>query len=273
MRVPREIDELMWVVAEERDPCVVNQFLERYPEFEDELAQRVKMVSGLKGSRPNTEATQFVPREQVRHFGPSRLAVAGIAALLLLSVTFASYATVQYVNSKRSPRPLIEAPQIVFTAPKFEAPQSTGGTGLDALEGQVPNFTDVPPVRQEQLPPDPYLNPVTIESEDMALSEAVTKIAALAGLRATIAPGFDEKRIKLRFINQPALDVINLMGARFGFKALKEGTVDLLIIPVAPTEAGAAEPVPGSLGTAPTKTNVGGPTISETQGTTGTGGN
>ncbi len=250
MRVPREIDELMWVVAETGDPETCEQFLERYPEFAAELDQRVKMVSNLRGSRPKKSPSLFVPRENVRHFGPSRLAVAGVAMLVLASVTFATFATVQFVNSKRSQPPLIEKqPEIIFNPPNFPVPEATTGTLPDGTGLNEPLATNQPPIT-EQTTFDPYLGLITIESEDIQLSEAIKKIASSAGLDATIAPGFVDKRIKISFINQPAIDVLTKLGSYFSFTPVKEGTVDLLIIPGKQNAANVGTQAPGTVGTA-----------------------
>jgi len=258
MRVPREIDELMWVVAETGDPETNEQFLERYPEFAGELDQRVKMVSNLRGSRPRKSPSQFVPRENVRHFGPSRLAVAGVAVLVLGSVTFATFATVQFVNSKRSQPPLVETPQeIIFNPPSFPVPGKTLDPEVDDT-AVMPLASGTPPV-QDNVPFDPYKGLITIESEDIQLSAAIKQIASSAGLDATIAPGFEDKRIKISFINQPAIEVLNKLGSYFGFTPVKEGVVDLLIIPAKQNGVNAVVEAPGTVGTA-----VG-------PGTTGTG--
>lgn len=252
MRVPREIDELMWAVAEQRNPETNEQFLERYPEFSAELERRVQMVSTLRGSRPRKEPELFVPRESVRSFGPSRLAVAGVAALVLASVTFATFATLKYVNSKRSTGPIVESqPEIIFNPPDFPAPFSTtSGTGFEPREENVPQVTGEQPIRETEKF-DPYKGLVTIESEEITLSAAIQEIAGKAGLRAIIAPGFEEKRIKIRFINQPAIDVIERLGASFGFTTFKQNKVELLIIPASGTGTSPGPMTPGSFGISP----------------------
>ncbi len=250
MKVPRELDELMWAVAEQRNPETNEQFLERYPEFAGELDQRVKMVSDLRGSRPKCAPSQFVPRETVRQFGPSRLAIAGVAVLVLASVTFATFATVQFVNAKRSPRVLAEKlPEVIFTPPTFPVPGPTEGTGLEGMTPKEPLGTSPQP-EQPIVQFDPYMGLVTIESEDIQLSAAIEQIATRAGLRAQIAPGFEEKRIKISFVNRPAIDVLKILGDHFGFVAVKDGTVDLLIIPQKKDAMQEAPVGPGSVGTA-----------------------
>ena len=70
MKLPREIDELMWDVAERDDNETLDQFVERYPEFRSELAKRLQMVRGLRGSRPTRPMPAFVPKQTVRNRAP-----------------------------------------------------------------------------------------------------------------------------------------------------------------------------------------------------------
>ena len=102
MKIPREMDELMWSVAEADDPQATAEFGERYPDLRVEMTKRVKMVRGLKGSRPRSRAERFVPVQTVRRFGPTKLAVAGVTALVLVSVGFASYAVFQITRKQDS---------------------------------------------------------------------------------------------------------------------------------------------------------------------------
>ncbi|HXH61619.1 MAG TPA: hypothetical protein VNI20_09705, partial [Fimbriimonadaceae bacterium] len=119
MKVPREIDELMWEVADDNgNEVLLEQFRSRYPEFECELDKRIQMVVDLKGSRPSKMPEQFRPSNEVRNFGPSRLAVVGVTTLVLCSLTFAAYALVQYQNARHIEEPLIP-PSVIFTPPSY----------------------------------------------------------------------------------------------------------------------------------------------------------
>jgi hypothetical protein len=250
MRVPREIDELMWAVAEQRNPETNEQFLERYPEFADELDQRVQMVHSLRGSRPSPSVERFVPREHVRNFGPSRLAVAGVAMLVLGSVTFAAYATMQYVNSKRSTPSVVEhTPEIIFNPPTIQTPGSTttGGGALTTETEQTAQQGSVPPIREQETF-NAFMGKVTIDSENISMEEAIQQIADSAGLRVVIAPGFEDKRIRIRFVNQPAIEILKRMGTAFGFTPLEQGKVEVLIIPTAAGKPAEGQAVPGSVG-------------------------
>jgi len=227
MRAPREIEELMWEVAEGGDQRTIDQFYSRYPEFADELEKRMQMVKTLRGSRPRKDVPSFVPRQSVRTLGPSRLAVAAVSLLVLASVTYATFAAMQFVNSQKTVR-VEQPPEIVFNPPKFvqEDPRVDTSSVVEEYSAfQGPAVDERPEV------PDIFMGKVTLQAEDISLSEAIVSIATQAGIEASIAPGFVDKRIRISCVEQPALSVLQELGQRFGFTAFKQGTIQLLIVP------------------------------------------
>lgn len=243
MKVPREIDELMWEVADNRSEALVEQFGSRYPEFVGELEKRIQMVADLKGSRPTRSLPAFEPRSEIRNLGPSRLAVASIAALVLCSVTFAAYALVQFNQSRHIDEPMTR-PELIFTPPDFvEEPSAPEGS----VEPVEPNLgTADPPVRPIETH-DPYLTAVSIESEEISLQAAIVQIAEQAGLHANVLPGFEDLKIRISYKDQPALGIIQALGKQFGFTAVRDATVDILIVP---TRTGAPLTDPNTRGDA-----------------------
>lgn len=241
MRAPREIEELMWEVAEGGDQRTIDQFYVRYPEFADELEKRMQMVKTLRGSRPRKDVPSFVPRQSVRTLGPSRLAVAAVSLLVLASVTYATYAAMKFVNSQKVVR--VEQPtEIVFNPPIFvqeDPPPDTSSVVEEYSAFQGPADDERPPI------PDIFMGRVTLQAEDISLSEAIVSIATQAGIEASIAPGFEDKRIRISCVGQPALAVLQELGQRFGFTAFKQGTIQLLIVPARPGDEVDAAGVPG----------------------------
>jgi hypothetical protein len=243
MRAPREIDELMWDVAEKGDDATCDQFNSRYPEFVDELAKRRQMIGTLRGSRPRSDVPRFVPREQVRHFGPSRLAVAGIAVLVLASVTLATFATMQIVNSKKSDHGVVEKPvEIVFNPPDFGAPLAPSD---DQADKTPLSAEDVQPLQTNVPAQDIYLGKITIKSDDISLEKAINDMAAQAGLEAVIAPGFEDKRIRISFVDQPLMGVLHQLGVYFGFTPFRQGSAEILIVPAVAKDTKGVADVPG----------------------------
>lgn len=250
MKAPREIEALMWDVAESGNETAIAQFNARYPEFADELEKRRQMVGNLRGSRPRREVERFVPRQQVRNFGPSRAMVAGVAAVVLFSVTLATYATMQIVNSKRSSAPPVDRPtEIIFNPPTIEAPLSAQGADKDT---QPLSADDVQPLTDPSAPAqDVFMGLVTLESEDISLEAAIKAMGDQVGIEVVVAPGFEDKRIRLSFVRQPLIGVLHELGDFFGFSALKDGPAKVLVIPAVPKGGANSVGVPGGASTKP----------------------
>ncbi|MCH7905105.1 MAG: hypothetical protein IH944_11165 [Armatimonadetes bacterium] len=226
MKIPREMDELMWSVAEADDPEATAEFGERYPDLRIEMTKRLKMVRGLKGSRPRSRAERFVPVQTVRHFGPTKLAVAGVTALVLFSVAFASYAVFQITRKPDS-----------NAAPVEQTPPFEPSTGLGTPDDAV-GLLDVSPGRNQSADPagpepvnDLFLNLVTISEPRMLLTDALRAVAVQAGVTITIAPGFQDLYIRIEYIDAPAKQVLADMGRVFGFTAMQQNARSALIIP------------------------------------------
>ena len=255
MRLPREIDELMWAVAEDGRESTFDQFHSRYPEYSAELEKRRQMVGNLKGSRPHAEEARFVPRQQVRSFGPSRLAVAGIAVLVLASVTLATYATMQIVNGKREAPAPVDSADIIFNPPDF----GNEPMPIQPDQAEKPLLeSDVQPLRETPEMEDVFMGLVTVESADTSLEQAIRDMATQAGLDVTIAPGFPEKRIRISYIKKPFFTALQELGGHFGFTAFKQGSTQLLIVPAVDGRLPNASGVPGELDPEGTETTGGG---------------
>jgi len=229
MKLPREIDELMWDVAERDDSDTLDQFVERYPEFRSELAKRLQMVRGLRGSRPVKSMPAFEPKQTVRNFGPSRLTVTAVVGFVMVSVVFATFATMQYLDTK-SPPPVIEpTPEApIVTNPPVTA--SDGG-GLEARP--FPKFDTSQEFATQYISAGGtvYDSLVTIESEDIGLEAAIREIVEKAGLDVTIGPGLAEKRIRLKYVEQPAISILHDLGRAFGFTPFRQGDAEVLVVP------------------------------------------
>lgn len=229
MNVPREIDELMWEIAESHDETIEKQFVARYPMYVAELDMRRKLIGDLKGSRPTREPAIFVPSAEVRNFGASRLTVAFMAAILVASFGFASYATVRFLTSRNPEAPIVpptktyEAPPAQFSQTPIEAePQFLPKSNSEEVVGGEP-------LSAQQT--DPYLRKVTLRSEKTTLVDVINEIGAQAGLTITVAPGFVDRTIFIIYEDQPAIGVLNDLGRKYGFTPFEQGNQEILVIP------------------------------------------
>lgn len=232
MKIPREIDELMWEVSELDDLETIDQFGARYPEFRNELVKRIQMVRSLRGSRPKSATPQFVERQNVRNLGPSRLAIAMVSVIVIASMTFATYATVQYVRSTEEPTTASTGTEYVLNAPTF-----TDGEDRDLTPDQIEqNLSNLPPDSVLPLQEfDAFQFAVTVESVNTTLVEVINEIARVTGTEIVFAPGFEDAPIRLTYVEQPAMGVLHDLGRRFGFTPSRQGATTMLIFPAPDT--------------------------------------
>jgi hypothetical protein len=239
-RVPVEIDDLMWTIAERGETKAVEEFEARYPEHKYELARRIAMLRGLKveGSRahPTKHPPAFRPRE-VRRTPPPRRMMLAVGALCLAAVAAASYTVVSFMQ----PAP----PRSVERQPKLPPV-------IETQEPPTPALKDLPPVVQETPPPDPvtttppadppHLRPQDLRVERAPLMSALELIAQQGGIRLTIGPGMPNPDVKLEYTGTSTLQMLQDLGHRYGFTPFDQGDGSVLIIPA--TDPGA--PVAGN---------------------------
>lgn len=234
MKVPPEIDELMWQIAESDNPQAFEEFEQRYPEFLPEMAKRVNMVRGLKGSRPPhapKRRERFMPSRQVAPAPPIPAWTAVLVALALVSgVAFATFGVIRFVDSRqanqsppsgRQPLPQNQTPNqdpaLSQTPPYRPDPQAL-----------PPNPTQSHPV---VTPESPFDVPVTVVASQISLRAALYDIATQAGVELELAPNFPEFEIAIDYRSVPAQEVLKDMGRNFSFSFFEQGFRRALLIP------------------------------------------
>lgn len=239
-RVPREVDQLMWLVAEDGDPKAIDEFGLRYPDLRSEMSRRLQMVRQLRGAKQTHSLIAQIPRFEApaaRSAGmPGRLAW-GIAAVALAALGFASFQVSRSFLS--SPKPRHIEPSSSIESPLGPVSQS-----------QIPPRTQAPveptPSTVFQQPPTTKDVPVsatrvTIKESRVRLLAAIERIARLCSLQIEIAPGMPNPEIVMDYNRMTGLEMLQDMGPRFGFTALEEGSGKLLIVPVLEGESSPPE--------------------------------
>lgn len=122
MRPPRDLDELMWELAEGQNTLAIDQFCVRYPEYAPELRKRASMVKGLKRAKvveaPKPAQTpKFVPRAAPPK--PSSWAVGWTAGLVLAAVGAIAFAVAMFAFPNQNPKlKKVEPTQVVQSFPR-----------------------------------------------------------------------------------------------------------------------------------------------------------
>ncbi len=236
MKIPSEIDALMWEVAEANSIELMDQFGRRYPEYRQELVKRIQMVRGLKGARP-----EDAPKPAEKSFKPSsgvkephwstRLLPVGIGVLVLASVSFATYSIVAYNSSRKTTSTAEEQP--VAKVPGWDTPVNEPvvppTTPLE--NNQLENETWINGVPPTTPPIPPLETKVTIRIQGATLTEVLKGIAAQAGIKIQQAPGMPNPEIVAMYTDVPAMTVINDLARHFQFTAYAQGEREVLLFP------------------------------------------
>lgn len=241
-RIDPSVDELMWLIAEQREVAAVDAFNLRYPEHRSEMMKRLEMVRELRGARPAGGLPSFQQR-QVRQLGPPRWAVALGACGVLATVALGSYFVTRSLASHQTEKPSLVAP--IDTSP----PQPTSIVReTNELPSKAPIVGHPGPGDEQairQSPPPAYGRPVTLRLERVRLSEALRLIAQGSGVRIEVAPGTPDPEIACDYRDVPALLLLRDMGRTLGFTPLDQGDGSVLIIPaVDPSNNASASPAP-----------------------------
>lgn len=246
--LPRELDELMWILADRNDAQAIESFGNRYPEQRAELAYRLNLARKLRTQRPAADANMplFSPRVPVRARRPRWIAVA--AAFASAVIVYAGYAVgnAWIVRSEPKVASVTEGKRVLDSNLSLGVEQSAQTrqtplqTAPDSRLGK--DVADAPAPRQPKSEPYVSTEPkISIRSEPIPLHQALKQIASLGGYTLELAPKLENEPVELNIVDQSALQAIEDLGSKFGFTAFDQGGRRLLIIPArAPSEAGPA---------------------------------
>lgn len=243
MKVPADIDALMWQIAEAEDPAAINEFKSKFPSYGSELDKRVFAVSGLKGSRPVSpppRRERFMPSQRVVASSPAiptwALFLVGVA--VLSSVVFATYGTIRFLDSQKAPVSKIAVNDGNQGTPSTSSEKPGAGTQLP--QNTNPNTSGGSPQNvpiQAQQPPDPFDRPVTLVSSQVELKTALADIAAQANVILEMPPDFPNPMIQIDYREIPAKRVLEDMGNSFGFSTFEQTPGTALLIPAVGSKA------------------------------------
>lgn len=231
-RIPADIDQLMWTIAEGGDLTAADDFEKRFPEFRGELASRLVMVRGLRQSKPpeaiERQIPRFVPRTP--EVVTSRRPVWTVALLGgLATVAFASYLVVINLpkpTAKQNPtssgplRGPVVAPnddqQGAGDEPGEMAPVENGGT------------PDTPPKPTVEMPWD---KPQSLAIEGAPLQDVLKLIATTCHLQIELAPGMPNPTVDVAYQGRTGMEMLEDLGRLYKFTALYQGNGQVLIVP------------------------------------------
>jgi hypothetical protein len=253
-KIPSDVERLMWLVAEDRDPRAIADFEARFPDLRFELSKRISMVNGLKKAGravPPHDIPRFVPRFAQPAPVRNRSLYVGIA-FAVCALSFGAYSALSYFN--RPSLPAVQVPLVNTEPPRGVSPQiepdSKGQPG--STDSGSKNPDPVPEAGPAVAEADPLEKPITLNVERAPLEAAIELICMKAGLKYEPAPGMPQVEVTMSYTDMPARSVLDDLGRKYGFTALAQERGKILLIPVRPD---GEQPTSG---TAPTDGNSSG---------------
>lgn len=225
--IPRDIDELMWAIADKPTDAALADFEVRFPEFRGELGRRLSMVRSLRSSHPQAPVPsmpKFLPRPQ----SPNRVWPMALAAVVLATIGFTATRTLF-----TSPPAVPEKPPVTQVNNNLPpgAQSATTMSGIDVVD----NGTQPPAVNPVQSKPEPPpYTTLGVRIKGVPVSTALQAIAAQAGISVEIAPGLSEDLIDVDFNGLTAPQMFEQLGTQHGFTALEQEYKRFLIVPARP---------------------------------------
>ena len=241
MKIPPEIDTLMWDVAESNNTETIDEFGARYPEYKMELVSRLKMVREFKGARPAAKAAPkvFVPAPNVSEKLPSNFNLNfnwGMAAAIGAGSIVCAFAGIGIYKILTPERPVVQN-ETPITQPRLSKPNEPDSQKLESTTWINPDLqkTETP---QQNNPPQTNPQPrtafdrvITLQYEDAPLADVLADLAVKAGVRLQAAPGMQNPRVRAFYDNLPAITILNDLGRTAGFTPMVQSDVEALLIP------------------------------------------
>ena len=220
--IPPEIDALMWQLAEGGGPVAQAEFETRHTRYGPELSRRIRMVAELRqaGKTVHHRPT-FCPRP-TRVSPAPRWAVGSVVGMAALAVGAVAY--VSFSGEKPRPVPLPTVPHIETRPVETPSP----------VVVSPPKAVPAPDIVRNTEKTPKYLLPRDVQIADTNLTTAIQLVAAGGGLRATLAPGFEDQRVSLDYRGSGlnTIDTLKAMGEQYGFSVLEEEDGAVLVVPV-----------------------------------------
>jgi len=227
--IPREIDELMWTVAEGGDPHAISEFGDRYPNMREELLKRLKTVQALKAGKRSVKAGA-VPTFRTTQTKPVNWRP--IWATFAVTILAISAFGVWRINA--APTPVVNVPTINVEAPKLPESNIEVDRGLPSPHSMNGERRTEPPINPPIVePPTSVGLPIrtSLQVESASLHTAITMIADAGKLSVTIAPGTPDPVIRVDFQDMTPMDMLKELGQQYAFDTLLDGERAIIIIP------------------------------------------
>jgi hypothetical protein len=247
MRVPPELDTLMWAIAEDDSASAAEEFLRRYPGYRDELMRRQSAVAGLRASKPMTNhplisdgvrpIPRFTPRK-VRYLPPEPRQVAIASILGLAAIAAASFTIASLVSPRPAavrdvvPPRIIPPPVVQPTVPR------TGSQGKLEIPAPAVVNEQVPKDREQERQSDTTRpapsadRPITLVIKGGARLRNVLRMVEIeSGLTIVYGPGLPNPDVNAEYRQVAPIDILKDLGRQYGFTPFDQGDGTVNVFP------------------------------------------
>lgn len=242
MKFPKELEDLMWEIAESEDESLIADFRSRYPDelHQAALAERIKAVRELKKAKldvapeqPEAPKEPFVPSPAVSESKqwPQYAMVSLLTVLVLGALVFATYSVIRYNDAqaeRRSGDTIVIQNNPPVSTPEPEAPREPQQAAITESPNTLNPAQPVPPE-------DPIFNPqnvrVSVDEPRASLTQIFQIVSHRSGLQIQVASGFQDHVVTARYDQIPALEILKDLGRTFEFSVMIQDQVNILILP------------------------------------------
>ncbi|MCC7435467.1 MAG: hypothetical protein IT363_12340 [Methanoregulaceae archaeon] len=233
-RVPADIDQLMWTIAESADVAAADDFERRFPEWKPELESRMAMVRGLRHARPPVVAPtpvipKFVPRATPSP-APRRLGwVTALSATAVIA--FGSFLWVSLNPPPPPADPSSQGEQLNPPGPPAAGmPEQVNPDDPQAAQSTSPSGQPtVPPPTERVIMPWEHRHDLSIA--DASLVDVLNLIGDITKLKIEIAPGMPNPMINVSYTQRTGMEMLVDLGREYGFTPLEQARGSVLIVP------------------------------------------
>jgi hypothetical protein len=231
-KIPSDINDLMWKIAEKRDAIAAKEFSEKYPALAKDMQERIRMVSGMKEMR-TTIAPAFVPAFKPKYMPPRSLRWKRYAPLALGLCTFAA-ASYYVTQNLVTPLPDLSShfpTQATTTAKPSSAPtiELPSQVTKDNSDSNTPrpfthgdSSTDAGVANQKP--------PVELEMSNVPLQSAMRAVARSWSLTLEIPPKTPNPTLPhVDMFGRSGMDFLNQLATENGLTITDEGNGHILV--------------------------------------------
>lgn len=253
-RIPADVEQLMWLIAESGDSKAAQEFEHRFPDFRFELMRRMSTVKALKASKPNHEVAvpAFRNVRPVQRSKPRWFLVTA-CSLGLGVFAFGSYAITQKMTQKTPPPVIADVNPGVKLNPVTPPKNNSGFQPVPVDQvgehqpTRDPNRTSqlLPNNGAPQLSPEQkkqlqsYEAPLDLSIENAELRVVFNLIAQNSGLQLEFMPaaknvtGHDlSKKVSVDYRQMSGVDMLTKLAKDNGFEAVYRDGNTFQIYPI-----------------------------------------